>query len=348
MEGSVAEWPRIGVVIVTYCAEDFVLDCLMSLLESGYPALRVIVVDNHSPDTTCERVRSWAEATLEQNFEERGRDATPAPPHKWLTLLPTGENLGFAGGVNVGLRTLLRDETDLFWVLNPDATVEPQTPFAFARRARSAGRFAAIGGRILYAGRNGTIQTDGGRLHRLGFTGVNVNRGLRTANCAMPDPGSLDYVSGASLLVSRAFIARAGLMDESWFLYFEEVDWQLRRGDLPLLVEPEARVIHRAGASIGSGRPGEQASALAVYFLSRNLLRFTARWSPARLPFAYAMAWWKLFRSWGMDRSRLMAMVYGLHQIGPPRDVRIRLPEEAWKRILARPARGLPHAPQRD
>jgi GT2 family glycosyltransferase len=336
MERPVAELPTIGVVIVTYCAEDFVLDCLTSLRESAYPALRVIVVDNNSPDSTLERVRGWARTALAQDFDELCPQAPPAPPESWLTLVDAGENRGFAGGVNAGLDILLRDPgIELFWILNPDASCAPQTPFAFARRAKASGRFAAIGGRILYAGQDGLIQTDGGRLHQLGFTGVNVNRGRRAADCEMPDPASLDYISGASLVVSRAFIERAGLMDEGWFLYYEEIDWQLRRGDLPLVVEPEAWVIHRAGASIGSGRPDERASPLSVYFMTRNLLPFVARWSPARLPFAYAIAWWKLFRSWGADRARLAALMRGLHRLPPPRAVRARLSDAAWARVFA-------------
>jgi GT2 family glycosyltransferase len=349
MERPVAELPTIGVVIVTYCAEDFVLDCLTSLLESGYPALRVTVVDNDSPDSTCDRVRGWARVALAQDADERDPAAPPEPTRGWLTLLHAGENRGFAGGVNAGLEMLMRDrQMGLFWILNPDASVERQTPFALARRAGAVRRFAAIGGRILYAGKDELIQTDGGRLHRLGFTGVNVNRGLRGTSCAMPDPESLDYISGASLLVSRAFLERAGLMDESWFLYYEEIDWQLRRGDLPLVIEPEARVLHRAGASIGSGRPDERASPLAIYFMTRNLLPFVARWSPARLPFAYAIAWWKLFRSWGADRSRVAAMLRGLHRLPPPREVRARLPEAVWDRILGRRRREIPAGPTAD
>jgi GT2 family glycosyltransferase len=332
-----SDLPPIGVVIVTYSAADFVAECLDSLLASGYPELRVVIVDNDSPDDTLDAIRAWAGRALPQGWAERRSVSSDEPSREWLTLIDAGANLGFAGGVNAGLRTLVGDPgIDLFWILNPDTAVEPQTPCALARRASAAGRFAAIGGRILYARSGGLIQTDGGRLHRLAFTGVNVNRGLPGEACAMPAPESLDYVSGASLLVSRAFIERAGLMDESWFLYYEEIDWQLRRGDLPLVIEPEARVIHRAGASIGSGSPDERASPLAVYFATRNLLPFVARWSPVRLPFAYAIAWWKLFRSWGVDRMRLAAMLRGLHRLPPPKEVRARLPESVWNRILGR------------
>ena len=217
MESRPADLPPIGVVIVTYCAADFIADCLESLLASGYPALRVVLVDNDSPDGTAEAARGWARKALPQDLAEHGGERSAGQRatsgagsvQGWL-LLHAGGNLGFAGGVNAGLRALVADPgIDLFWILNPDATVEAQTPFALARRAGAAGRFAAIGGRILYAG-SGLIQTHGGRLHRLGFTGVNVNRGLRSTDCAMPDPASLDYVSGASLLVSRPLsIARA-------------------------------------------------------------------------------------------------------------------------------------------
>ena len=93
MERPVAELPTIGVVIVTYGAENFVLECLTSLLESGYPALRVVVVDNASPDSTRERVRSWA-GTAPDFFEERGPeavpDSSPEAPEKWLTLVDVG------------------------------------------------------------------------------------------------------------------------------------------------------------------------------------------------------------------------------------------------------------------
>ena len=61
-----------------------------------------------------------------------------------------------------------------------------------------------------------------------------------------------------------------------------------------------------------------------------------ARWSPVRLPFAYAMAWWHLFRSWGAAWPRLAAMLRGLHRLGPPRQVRARLPDPVWQHILAR------------
>ena len=250
-----------------------------------------------------------------------------------------GGNLGFAAGVNVGLRAALGDrECDLFWVLNPDATVTPATPFALADEASRMGRFAVIGTRVLYAERPDVVQTDGGRLHALACTGVGVNIGARAAETPLPDPASLAYIAGVSMLVSREFVETAGLMPERWFLYYEEIDWQLARGDLPIGIAPQALVLHSAGASIGSGGVHKRASPLSVYFMARNLLPFVRRHAPAKLPFAYLMAYYKLVRQWGLDRANLAAMLRGLHRLGPPADVRQRLARDVWDRALSPPS----------
>ena len=336
-------WPTIAVILVTYRAADFIADCLESLIATNYPRLRVIVVDNASPDETVEAVERFAArtgtkrdaiaATEGDGTKRDGLSGTTVELHR------AGGNLGFAAGVNVGLRAALGDrECDLFWVLNPDATVTPATPFALADEASRMGRFAVIGTRVLYAERPDVVQTDGGRLHALACTGVGVNIGARAAETPLPDPASLAYIAGVSMLVSREFVETAGLMPERWFLYYEEIDWQLARGDLPLGIAPQALVLHSAGASIGSGGVHKRASPLSVYFMARNLLPFVRRHAPAKLPFAYLMAYYKLVRQWGLDRANLAAMLRGLHRLGPPADVRRRLARDVWDRALSPPS----------
>jgi len=353
MQGRHGDWPAIGVVVVTYGAEDFIADCLHSLAASAYPDLRIVVVDNASPDATPAAVRAWARGdrpfrpradwplpppaplTGALPFAEQGPGAA-APATAGVTLVCMEANRGFAGGVNAGLRLLAGDPgLGLFWVLNPDTVVAPETPFALARRAREMGRFAVIGGRVLYLEAPERVQSDGGRLHRLAASAVGVNFGA-PATAALPDAAGLDYIPGMSMLASREFLDRAGMLDEGWFLYFEEIDWQLRRGDLALGLAPGAVVYHRAGASIGSGRPGERAGAFALYFACRNLMRFARRRGLWHLPFAYAISWIKLVRHFGAARPLAVATFRGLHGLGPPRAVRARLPEEVWARVLRR------------
>ena len=345
--------PVLGVVIVAYNGAGFIADCLESLLAARQPGLRIVVVDNGSRDDTAATVRAWASgaapllradwpfgpahrAPRPIDYAEFGAEGPPIGPLPQISLIRTGANRGFAGGVNRGLRALLADpEIDLLWVLNPDTLVPPATPAAFIRTAQALERFAVIGGRIVFSGRPDRLQSDGGRLARFTRAVQAINFGARLDQTPPPDPASLDFISGACMVASRAFIARAGMMDEGYFLYFEEIDWQLRRGDLPLGLAGEAIVLHRAGASIGSGGPGKP-SALAAYFTHRALLRFVARWYPLRLPLAYGFAWLRMLRQLDGSGDQLCACLAGLHHLPPPHSLRPALAEDAWSRALSR------------
>lgn len=342
-----AGWPPLSVILVTYCSADFVRECLDSLVAAAYPALRIIVVDNNSDDGTPAVVEFWARNEPRVRFgEDRspagGEAPPPGRPPVRLELIKPGTNGGFASGVNIGLRAAKAEaDCDLFWILNPDTTVAPDAPFELVRKAREVGDFSVIGGRILYSEHPDTVQTDGGRLHPLAGTAVNVNIGSPAAQARAPAAESLAYIPGVSMLASRAFLDRAGPMPEHWFLYFEEIDWQLERGDLPLALAPAARIYHRAGGSIGSGTVKRGASPLSVYFMCRNLLPFVRKRAPRKLPFAYAIAYYKLLRQWRPTTANIAAALRGLHGLPPPAAVRRKLPDTVWNNILADTGRRL-------
>ncbi len=348
------EFPRIGVVVVSFHSETFIAACLESLVATEYPALSIVVVENASTDGSLDAVRKWASG---ETVFVPGDDwplaagtpvAKPIPfvelaegdldainPEIGVSLVRSDSNRGFAGGVNIGLKWLYDcPDIDYYWILNPDTVVPQQTPFAFAKRAENAGPFALIGGRILYMDRPDRIHTDGGRLHPLASTAVNFNFGADVNTATYPDAASLDYVPGANMFASRLFVDKAGLLDESWFIFFEEIDWQLRRGSLPLVLEREAIIYHKAGATIGTGSGRGKSHPFSVYFTYRNLLRFARRWRPSKILFTYAMAWAKIIRHLGLSRPHVSAAVRGLHGFPPPAVVRQRLPEKTWDFIL--------------
>jgi GT2 family glycosyltransferase len=87
---------------------------------------------------------------------------------------------------------------------------------------------------------------------------------------------NMSYVIGAAMLVRREFIEQIGLMNEDYFLYFEEIDWATRgASQYKLGYAPKSVVYHKEGASIGTSASG--GSALSVYYLYRNRLLFTWR-----------------------------------------------------------------------
>ena len=297
----------LAVLIVTYDSAGVIGACLDSLLASTGPRLRTVVVDNASPDHTAAVVRSRLAAAGRHRIE----------------LIQAPGNGGFAAGVNLGLARLTR--APLVWILNPDCTVPPETPGRLFAAARSAPDFALMGGRTLYAAPSVRIQSDGGRIGR--WTGVCrlVNRGARPTAPA-PLPGTLDFLSGANMLASRAFLDRAGPMDEGYFLYYEEVDWATRRGVLPLAICPEAVVYHRAGTAIGSPAPGRRATSFSNYFNYRSRMRFLRRHRPAALPVAAGFALAKVLQL--VLRGALAeadGALRGTFGLAPPRAVRCRL-----------------------
>lgn len=292
----------LGVVIVTYNASDVILDCLETLLAAGAGdgvALRVAVVDNASTDDTVALIKDWAAGqTPYVAPDDLPFDCAPVPKPIILgdqsqasvvNLLEAPANTGFAGGVNIGLAHLAQDpEVDRFWVLNPDSAVPLGTVAAFAQYGGAgADGFSLIGGRVVYLEAPDQIQSDGGVINKK--TGVTHNKNqFAGPHIPAPDLGELDFISGASMVASRAFYEAAGPLPEDYFLYYEEVEWALQRGDLPLAYCADAVIYHRSGTSIGSSGVNRMASPFSTYFLYRARARFMRRFFPAYLPVCLA------------------------------------------------------------
>lgn len=293
--------PALGVVIVSYKSADVLPACLQSLLHSAGVRLRIVVVDNGSPDQTPEAIRAWARAS------GVALDGTGTTPHG-IELIETGQNAGFAAGVNVGLRVLMQDPTlERFWILNPDCTVAPETAQAFATAPSG---FSLMGGRVVYADRPDQIQIDGGTIRWATGTTHNVNQ-FAPCTCAAPDPAGFDFITGASMVASRAFVRAAGYMPEEYFLYYEEVDWAMRRGRLPLAYAQGALVYHQAGSSIGSPAPGRPASLLSLYYKNHGRMRFLRRHRPLCLPSAFVFSVGKALQLALQGQARAAMMVLG-------------------------------------
>jgi GT2 family glycosyltransferase len=95
----------------------------------------------------------------------------------------------------------------------------------------------------------------------------------------------LSYVAGASLCVTRAFVEQIGLLDESYFLYYEELDWAARsRGRFGIACADDSIVYHKGGASTGYDATESRRDAAADVLQLRNRLRFTWRHAPKALP----------------------------------------------------------------
>ena len=281
------------------------IECLESLFELSGTGFSIVVCDNESSDGSLAKLSSWADAALSADAvvcltKQQVLDgARMAPSHK-LALVANGGNLGFAGGNNVGVQLAMNDpDCKYVWLLNNDTTVAPDALSTLVARAEADPTIGLCGSTLVYFHNQQMVQAFGGAIYNR-FTGRSRHIGAFASLDAIPvDPVSteqgMSYVVGASMLVSRAYIEQVGMMQEDYFLYYEEIDWCTRgNGRFRLGYAPYSRVFHKEGASIGTTAAG--GSALSVYYLFRNRVRFTARFYPGLLALVMGACVWDIFK----------------------------------------------------
>lgn len=316
----------LDVVVVMYRSADVIGACIASLLAQRPFIGRIVLVDNASPDTSTDVARKVAE---DHGFDcaERGPGETdPSIASNGIEIIRSSENLGFAGGVNLGLSHLMEHQSSkFFWVLNPDCELTPgcaETLLSKAQTLDNGGGFSLLGTRILYHGKKPIIQSDGGIYCTWTGRCRNLNQGRDVANADETETPSCDFISGASMIASRRFIEQSGMMPDDYFLYYEEVDWAMQRYGLPLIRCLDAVVQHHGGTAIGSGAHNRDASPLSNYFNFRNRMRFMRRYHPMRLPISYGFSVLKIIQTLCRnDWAGAVAAFRGLHGFRPPRQV---------------------------
>ena len=238
--------PLVYILLLNYRGADDTVACLDSLRHLDYPSFRVMVIDNASPDDSVARFQARL-AECPGEFE----------------LILSSQNLGFSGGNNLGIRRALEEagaDADAYvWLLNNDTTVEPDSLTHLVQEAQKTGGLA--GSLLLYP--DGAYQQVGTRLNwwsggAKGYPESAVSDGMR-----------VETLSGASMLIPFAAFARVGLMDEHFFLYFEDGEFSLRcaRKGFALTVATQSRVYHQEGATTG------RKSLPTQYYFHRNRMR---------------------------------------------------------------------------
>lgn len=291
--------PRTYVVVLNWNGASDTAACVQSVLCQAHRNHVVLICDNDSAADDLAALRRWGQSLPAGFAEVPAGSATRAedlrPGH--VLLLHTGGNLGFAGGVNVGLRFALRQgDCDYAWVLNNDSEVPPDSLSALLARAEMDSSIGICGSTLIYHGRRDMVQALGGASYEP-WRGRSRALGAFSSPAAAPaDPADvearMDYVVGASMLVSRRFLDTVGVMDERYFLYSEEHDWahRGRQKGFRLAWAPGSVVFHKHGASIGSSASG--GSPLSLFYLYRSKALFTWLHYPGRLLVALVFLTW--------------------------------------------------------
>ncbi|MGC2476934.1 MAG: glycosyltransferase family 2 protein [Candidatus Sulfotelmatobacter sp.] len=299
--------PKVHIVVLNWNGWRDTIECLESLFHQEYPDYTVVVCDNGSSDHSLQKIAAWANAQISAESTNSQLAHLLLPPHKTpilyheftreeaesssasdrvpLILIQNGANVGFAAGNNIGLRYALADPNCQYcWILNNDTVVEPNALSAMVRLMQQKPEVGLCGSLNLDYHHPDLVQARGGKIYNQ-WTARVRRLPPRALGALDSRPSRMDYVNGASMLASRAFLEGVGLMEESYFLYFEELDWAMRaKGKYMLGYAPDSVIYHKQGATIGSHGDRRQRSLLSDQYLSRNRVLFTRRFLPWALP----------------------------------------------------------------
>jgi GT2 family glycosyltransferase/lipopolysaccharide/colanic/teichoic acid biosynthesis glycosyltransferase len=253
---------RVSAIIVTYHSAGVIRACLAALapdVQSGL--LEVIVVDNASADGTPDLVRA---------------------EFPWATLFATGENLGYSKGVNVGIREA---RARYLFILNPDTVVKRGTVSKLVDFMDANPRAGIAGPKLVFE--DGSVQLSCRRFYTftvlllrrtpLGkvFKNSKPVRDHLMLDFDHASTREVDWLLGAAMFVRREAVDSVGMMDERFFLYFEDVDWCYRMKQRAL------SVYYVADAVVEHGYKRESAqTVLNRSFVAHlaSLVRYYEKW----------------------------------------------------------------------
>ncbi|MDD2307884.1 MAG: glycosyltransferase family 2 protein [Prolixibacteraceae bacterium] len=307
--------PTVYIIILNWNGWKDTIECLESVFRLNYDNYRVIVCDNDSSDGSLDKIKAWADGRLDvfvplnnrlrhlsyppvvkkipyQEYNrieaEAGGDSIDADCS--LILIQTGDNLGFAGGNNVGLRyALARNDFEFVWLLNNDTVVEFHALSALVEKAEAYkvadAKVGLIGAKLMYYDQPEVIQAVGGVYNK--WFGTTKHVGSFEQDNGQYDTdevtNKIDYPIGASMFVAKHILLDIGLMCEDYFLYFEEIDWVFRAKKNVWHIGYcwATKVYHKEGRSIGSNSKSK--SELSEYYALKNRIVFTKKTHPQYL-----------------------------------------------------------------
>ncbi len=257
--------PKVSTIVLNWRSKDTIEDCLDSLLDQSHAPHEILLIDNGSSDGSLEILRR----------KYHGR----------IRILENANNLGFAGGVNQGIRA---SESEYVALLNADAVAAPDWIAELVKGLQADERAGMATSKIYFAGEEKVLDNTGNNIYR---DACAKPRGRLEKDAGQYDARqNVGYASGCAVLYRRAMLDEVGLFDERMFAYGEDMDLALR-GRLAgygCVFVPTAVVYHGLSGSLGP------LSALKLYYVERNRLWTVLKCFP--WPYLCAAPFYTLWR----------------------------------------------------
>ncbi len=264
----------VSIIVLNYKGREDTLACLRSLEHLTYRDVTTILVDNDSRDGTPDVVR--------KDFPN-------------VVVIETGGNLGFTGGNNVGVRYALDHGADYILLLNNDTIVAPDFVSLMVEGMEQNPAAGVSGPMIYYFDAPETIWSAGGAIDWAHGTTRMI--GLNEEDNAQfgLSPRKTDFVTGCALMARREVWEKVGLLDDKFFMYYEETEWCVRAtraGYLTMLI-PAAMIWHKISIEDRAVSPR------TYYYMTRNRLLFLQKTQASYKTWAYILSEYsRTFVSW--------------------------------------------------
>ena len=247
---SVRESPTVVVVLVNWNSEYDTAECLESLAEQTFDDFCVIVVDNGSERTSI--------GYLMDRFE-------------WPIYLQNEENQGFTGGNNTGIECALELNPEWLFLLNNDTTIEETLIEELVRAATDLPNKAGIVGPLIHTYETHKIWSAGGKVNPI--TGQSSHRMGSFEEYSQPE--RVDYVVGAGMLIQTDVFESIGLLDDDFFLYYEDTEfcYRAREAGWDVWYVPISGIYHKDSIDYVFSR-------LREYYFTRNRWLFIQKTQP--------------------------------------------------------------------
>ena len=292
---------KISVILINYNGKKYNDACITSILNSTIAeCIQIVVVDNASTDDSLAALRDrWGGS-------------------EQVHILALDDNYGFSKANNEGIRWAMEQGIDYYLLLNNDTEIEPDTVERMMRCGQETKGIVVP--KILYADRKNVIWCAGGT-----FTPVikkTIQSGLnQTDNGQFDVSGECRFANGCALLLSRRIVEKTGLLDERFFLYYEDVEYSMRaeRNDIGIYYCAEAVVYHKVNGSTGGNEKPANAYYITRNWLLCNRLHMHGRGIRGKLQFLLFAAYFVCNRSawmliWFIQGKRAMctALLQGI------------------------------------
>jgi GT2 family glycosyltransferase len=278
------------------------LCCLTSLSQSTYKNKKIIVLDNQSTDGSPEAIPA-------------------AFPNVQFVNLP--ENLGYAGNNNVGIQLALEQGAEWVFVLNEDTILDPECLTHLIEAGESDPAIGIVGPLVYHYDEPTVIQSAGGML---GPYWESIHLGKNEPDQGQyQQPHSVEWISGCAILVRRPTIQQAGMLDNNFFIYWEETEWCIRigRAGWKIVHAPQAKIWHK-----GVQRDYQPKPTFTYYGTRNRLMTLSKHKAPLKV---WMHTWFQLLRTltswtikprWRSKRNHRDAMWRGVvdflrHRAGP-------------------------------